>query len=67
MKTKRQFTVRKMTSGWSGETKFVVHERGKGRVTVHAHLLRDAAQADADSLEEIFNPEYFKEKNHEQV
>lgn len=52
MKTKRRFTVRKQTSGWSGTVKFYVYDLlKKGRVTVHAYLTREGAQESADSLE----------------
>ena len=46
-----RFTVRKMVSGRTGVAKFYVYDTvSKGRVTVHAHLLRDSAAAEADSL-----------------
>jgi hypothetical protein len=51
MSNKPRYTVRKMTSGWNGVSKFYVYDlQQKERVTVHAHLMREAAQADADRL-----------------
>lgn len=50
--TKRHpFAVRKTTSGYNGITKFlVVRNPGGRRVSVHAHLTRESAQAAADDL-----------------
>ncbi len=51
MKTKHRYTVRKMSSGYTGKVTYYVYDTiGKGRVTVHAHLMRDTAQMEADSL-----------------
>lgn len=51
MPAKHRFTVRKMTSGYTGVVKWYVYDLvGKGRVTVHAYLGRDSAQAEADGL-----------------
>jgi hypothetical protein len=48
---KPRYTVRKMTSGYTGLSKYYVYDLvGKGRVTVHAHLMRADAQVEADSL-----------------
>jgi hypothetical protein len=46
-----RYTVRKMVNGRNGSVKWYVYDlRTKGRVTVHATLMRDAAQAQADNL-----------------
>jgi hypothetical protein len=45
------FSVRKQVSGWTGDEKFIVVVKKTGsRVTVHAHLVREHAQAHADQL-----------------
>lgn len=43
------FTVRK-SSDRAGFDTFYVHRQGRGRVTVHAHGTREAAQAEANAL-----------------
>lgn len=51
MTREHPFQVRKVTSGRTGVTKFIVVKNPGGRrVTVHAHFLREGAQADADEL-----------------
>ena len=48
-RSKNRYTVRKQSSGYSASVRYYVYDTvSKGRVTVHAYLLRDAAQADAD-------------------
>lgn len=50
-KTGRRYTVRKQTSGYNGNVRYYVYDTvSQGRVTVHAYLGRDAAQASADYL-----------------
>ncbi len=49
--TKARFTVRKQSSGYTYSVKYYVYDTvSKGRVSVHAMLTRDAAQASADAL-----------------
>lgn len=46
-----RFTVRKQSSGYAASVRFYVYDTvGKGRVTVGAHILRDAAEAEAEGL-----------------
>ncbi len=48
---KHRFTVRKMVNGYNGVAKYYAYDlKTKGRVTVHAHLMRDTAQMEADRL-----------------
>ncbi len=48
---KPRFTVRKQTSGYSGTVRYYVYDTvAKGRVSVHADLMRDTAQYSADNL-----------------
>ncbi len=48
---KPRFTVRKQTSGYSGSVRYYVYDTvSKGRVSVHAEILRDSAQFQADAL-----------------
>lgn len=49
-KYKPAFTVRKVTSGYTGRESFIVWKRGGGRVSVHAFHSRRAAQFSADEL-----------------
>jgi len=50
-KTRRRYTVRKQSSGYTSSESFFVYDlKKKGRVTVHAYLLRQSAQADADQM-----------------
>lgn len=45
------FAVRQVRSGYTGERKYIVVKNPGGhRVTVHAHVTRESAQADADQL-----------------
>lgn len=51
MTTKPRYTVRAMTSGRNGITKFNVWDtKRKGRVNVVAHHSREGAQMEADDL-----------------
>ncbi len=43
------FTVRQTTSGYNGVTKYLVYN-GSKRVSVHAYITRESAQAQADDL-----------------
>lgn len=48
---KPRYTVRKQSSGYTfSETFYVYDTQRKGRVSVHAHRSREAAQCDADGL-----------------
>lgn len=48
-----RFTVRKQTGGYTGRSSWYVYDRQRqGRVTVHAHTVREGAVADADGLNE---------------
>lgn len=50
--TKRRYTVRKQSSGYTRSDTFYVYDLvQKGRVTVHAHQSPTSAQIDADRLE----------------
>lgn len=49
--TKHPYAIRQTTSGYNGVTKFlVVKNPGGRRVSVHAHITRQSAQAEADDL-----------------
>lgn len=51
MSTKPRYTVRQQSSGRTASVTFYVFDtKRQGRVTVHPHRSREAAQADADSL-----------------
>lgn len=46
-----RYRVRQQKSGYNGGVTFYVYDLvGKGRVTVHAHSVRESAQVDADNL-----------------
>lgn len=45
-----RYIVRTTTSGYNGVTRYNVFRVGGGRVSVHAHATRDAAQVHADEL-----------------
>ena len=49
--TRHPYAVRKQASGYSGATTYiVVRNPGGRRVSVHAHVTRESAQAAADEL-----------------
>lgn len=49
--TRKRYTVRKQSSGYTSSVTWYVYDTvRKGRVTVNAHRSREAAQADADAL-----------------
>jgi len=49
--TRHPYAVRKVRSGYTGRESFVVvRNPGGHRVSVHAHVTRESAQADADTL-----------------
>lgn len=49
--TRKRYTVRKMSSGYTASVKWYVYDnQRKGRVSVHAHIARESAQHEADSL-----------------
>lgn len=46
-----RYTVRKQVSGYTGRESWYVYDRQNGgRVTVHAHIAREGAVADAEGL-----------------
>lgn len=48
---KQRYTTSKMTSGYNGVSRYYVYDTvSKGRVTVHAHLMRSTAELQADQL-----------------
>lgn len=50
-RSKHPFAVRQTKSGYSGEVKYIVVKNPGGRrVSVHAYVTRESAQASADSL-----------------
>ena len=51
MSKRPRYTVRQQFSGYTSSVSYFVYDTvRKGRVTVHAHRVREGAQADADSL-----------------